>query len=1837
MAAGLSSSTTLQAYLNLNPSGWIAGIKTAEAKMERFGTQMFFLGSRISAAVTVPMTLMTKAIVKVGAGFDQAMTESLAIINDVTPQMRHQMEDTAKQVALTTKYSATEAAEAYFFLASSGLSAAETMNALPIVAKFAQAGVINLAKATELLSDAYITLGLKTGGPLDQMRNMQRVADVLTEANNMAQGSIVEFSEALTNKAGVAMRVFGVSVEEGVAALAAFAERGVKGKLAGQQLFIVIRDLQRAALKNREEWERMVGPGAVFDETTGELRNLADIVKSLEVALEGMSDRQKKTTLDMLGFQERSLQATLTLVGASERMREFQTAFENAGGVVDRVAKNQMMSFTNQMHLVKERVSQVAIELFDTFRPAFEQVIIPQVKEAIKVLERFVDWLGTLSLEGRSAILWATAFTVVLGPLIAGFGGFVLLAKGGLGALKPLAALIAGPLTGGTKGWSKWSRIAETRAMSWQKKVFILGGRLSLIPAAILGIKEAIDFLDPRQKSLSTTMLENAANVGMTAKSLEELVTTYDELIAVGPLSEEQTRKMSDAEMVLAEMLGISAEAFRAEWTEGDRVRDLFEDQIETTKRLESAELDRISRAISGTADLIAAIEAEQLALAQGGDVSIEKMGKWALMGKALIEGFRSIWNGVRLAFHEAGIMWEQGKLAFEEMGRSGGIAGKIISGILGWIEGLVGKWDEFWAKLRKDTAEAEKINIATEREMGDDIAGQDEASLQRQRELTNQLTEAKAKYAELIAELNIRNREYGTGLDNITVAQRSTAESAGELLDGLEPLNGPDGFKGGIENTSAFRKKGDDLAARLKGMGTTKLPVLVKAFRSLTGEQKESIVTARELWKVYKPIRATMAQDALPADIERVTTALREQEEHLEFIKTDAGKFVSAMRDVDTELQDIWANQDKVNEAWLQMDKHMSDDFFEEHGETIGELNLRYGDMATGSMRDLIDAYVEWAIEAGRSSEKVQKAARKSKVFIQESFEDMGAELKSKQAELAVFSLSTADAELVGLKKGMEERRLSHSRMIEDMWREWTEGHAGMTQDQRDEARASIAVAEAWGKQIISTEDKIGLVRLMKARGFNKRQIEEATGLHKDEIALLLEKHQKMLEVMRKFWDRAAMASGIAGFLEQMGGAFASVGAMMQSLLTDAGNFGKSREAWSTASNGVQQFTASLGMATAAYSAFNQVAGIKGRGNRAIAGALTGAQMGSAFGPIGAAVGAGVGAVAGAVMDDPGWAKIQDAIAVQFDTHISQELAEQIEETSEEIGSDWGAMLLHLNDIIAESGGVTADNVDRWTQQVRDAFSLTEFGALDVAGAAKVLDDNFGDLVSAGMLSSGVLKANVAELIKLDEKFGTASAAVREFKAAMIDMAVGGLNKVAEGHALLQTELIDANDARIEEVKLAHDREWQDRIDAYRRQGQKLGLSEKEIQAGIASIRDEAARHWAAMSHNMATDFKNNFQLKTQQGYRDLADFTELTFLAMSADGSSFLDILTALDPSLDTLQTQMDVTGETGSAAIAELLRIREFVRENEGLILQIQGMNDLMIGLGNAGHLTQESFNRFGTAASTQFQRIIDAGGTSNDALLLMAPSLQSLKDLQDEYGFTVDENTARLITMAVEQGYVGDAAMSADEMMVAGMRAVALGIGSLITLLGGELPQAIRDLESEWQTDSEKMANHSANMEHDVKGGFRSIRDNARLEMGGMVGDIDLATLNAKREFEQLRKDADWELKHIDTTINIDLNANLKVGNIDWPAGGPPWKEGGSFAKGGIIGRPTLALMGEGGEPEMVGPVSFMTEALRGALKDTDQTDNTAVLQELRGLREDMEMLPIHIRDAAMTSQ
>ena len=209
---------------------------------------------------------------------------------------------------------------------------------------------------------------------------------------------------------------------------------------------------------------------------------------------------------------------------------------------------------------------------------------------------------------------------------------------------------------------------------------------------------------------------------------------------------------------------------------------------------------------------------------------------------------------------------------------------------------------------------------------------------------------------------------------------------------------------------------------------------------------------------------------------------------------------------------------------------------------------------------------------------------------------------------------------------------------------------------------------------------------------------------------------------------------------------------------------------------------TIAIDMATAAVAAFNAIREIGSRGGRAAAGALAGAQMGSAFGAIGAGVGAGIGAIAGAISKDPGWAKIQKSISQNWHVNVSEELAKAIEKTEKDVGDKLGAMLLHINEVIEESGGVTKQNVSKWTREVRDAFSMIDMGIFTSAEAAEVLDENFGALAEAGTQLSGVLKKDVLELIQLDKQFQTNSAAIQEFKTAMVDQALAGLIMFGEG-----------------------------------------------------------------------------------------------------------------------------------------------------------------------------------------------------------------------------------------------------------------------------------------------------------------------------------------------------------------------------------------------------------------------------------------------------------------------
>jgi len=370
-----------------------AGVKAAERSLGNFGR---FAANTAAAATTAIAGIAAFSIREFG-NFDSALQQSVSIMGDVSDALRNDMADAAREVAKTTTFSAEQAAESFYFLASAGLDAEASITAMPRVAQFAQAGMFDMARATDLLTDAQSALGLTIrDDAIANMEEMTRVSDVLVRANTLANASVEQFSTALTTKAGAALRGFGIDMEEGVAVLAAFADQGIKGEIAGTQLSIVLRDLSTKAIKNKEEFEKL--GVAVFD-SEGEFRNLGDIIGDLETALFGMSDETQKATLLQMGFSDKSLQSLQALMGTSEQIKIYEDALRDANGITDEVANKQLESFNSQMELLKSKLADVAIEIGSQLAPKLQDLLTrlePLIDEAAPVLIDLFDkiWMA---------------------------------------------------------------------------------------------------------------------------------------------------------------------------------------------------------------------------------------------------------------------------------------------------------------------------------------------------------------------------------------------------------------------------------------------------------------------------------------------------------------------------------------------------------------------------------------------------------------------------------------------------------------------------------------------------------------------------------------------------------------------------------------------------------------------------------------------------------------------------------------------------------------------------------------------------------------------------------------------------------------------------------------------------------------------------------------------------------------------------------------------------------------------------------------------------------------------------------------------------------------------------------------------------------------------------------------------------------------------------------------------------------------------------------------------------------------------------------------------------
>lgn len=427
------------------------GIKSAEDSLKKFGKA----AGAAAAAATAAVAGIAAASVKEFAKFDSALNKSISIMGNVGESLQKDMADTAREVAKSTTFSAEEAAEAYFFLASAGLDAEQQIAAMPQVAKFAQAGMFDMALATDLATDAQSALGLASDDARENLDNLTRVTDVFVKANTLANTSVEQLATAFTTKAGTALKTVNKDIEEGAAVLAVFADQGIKGERAGTLLTNTIFGLTDIMKKAPDEAREL---GLQIFDASGEMRTFAEISRDLTNILAPMSKEQQIATLSNLGFTKQAREGTLALLGNADAIEEYEAKLNDAGGTAEEVANNQLKTMTAQFELIKSEIADVGIEigsglapvlleLFEQLKPIIEQAapafisffekLAPLISNAVSfIFDQFIPALQNL-------FSWISQNREVIGFFVVTLGTLLITTQAIITAVKTFTAVQA--------------------------------------------------------------------------------------------------------------------------------------------------------------------------------------------------------------------------------------------------------------------------------------------------------------------------------------------------------------------------------------------------------------------------------------------------------------------------------------------------------------------------------------------------------------------------------------------------------------------------------------------------------------------------------------------------------------------------------------------------------------------------------------------------------------------------------------------------------------------------------------------------------------------------------------------------------------------------------------------------------------------------------------------------------------------------------------------------------------------------------------------------------------------------------------------------------------------------------------------------------------------------------------------------------------------------------------------------------------------------------------------------------------------------------------------------
>lgn len=391
------SQTIGEAYINILPSTKDFGKGISDA----LGTSAKVAATAVTAA-TSAVTAFGGEAVKAGMSFDASMSQVAATmgftmdeLNDSSSQASQtlaELSDFAQQMGSSTAFSASEAADALNYMALAGYDAQTSMDMLPTVLDLAAAGSIDLASASDMVTDAQSALGLS----LEETRVM---VDQMATASSKSNTSVAQLGEAYLTVGGNA-KILSGGTEELSTALGLLADNGIKGAEGGTHLRNILLSLNPTTDAAAAAWEEL---GVTAYDAEGNLRPLEDVFSELSEAMDGMSDQKKQDLISKM-FNKTDLAAVNALLSTStDRWEELSGAIDSSSGAASAMAEVQLDNLTGDITLFKSALEGFQITISDQITPSLREF----VQFGAEGLSRLTTAFDTGGINGAMAELGA--------------------------------------------------------------------------------------------------------------------------------------------------------------------------------------------------------------------------------------------------------------------------------------------------------------------------------------------------------------------------------------------------------------------------------------------------------------------------------------------------------------------------------------------------------------------------------------------------------------------------------------------------------------------------------------------------------------------------------------------------------------------------------------------------------------------------------------------------------------------------------------------------------------------------------------------------------------------------------------------------------------------------------------------------------------------------------------------------------------------------------------------------------------------------------------------------------------------------------------------------------------------------------------------------------------------------------------------------------------------------------------------------------------------------------------------------------------------------------------